>query len=189
MYALVQPTLEVILPNTHNHITNQLSNHKMSFITRLFKKQQQQQQNIGTNVYHGVFTDDDSEYVHVYTASVPNSDSGESKQPFVENPEEVDVSVWEMARVLRRTVPSNAVSARSKREQMLSRKIQDIRHRNSSQDFNSRKLHVQEYDDSLVDEKLADSYDDKLQRTLKVDSKRVKFERLKSSCLSVSNNR
>ncbi|SCV04259.1 LAMI_0H14686g1_1 [Lachancea mirantina] len=109
--------------------------------------------------------------------------------PYAESADEVDVSAWEMARTAAAarqgagvhspyaTVSNVARVPQGARQARLAAKLETIRrsgHKSSRAPSSpSRDLHVTHYNDTSLDEELEPLYDDKLNRRLKVQNRRL----------------
>lgn len=165
----------------------------MSFLRRLFGRKNQEH---GATSAHPVSWRDeddlDSEYVFVTGGEMLDSQAVlEARSEFSEDPSEVDVTAWEMARAwTRRESASGPRPARGSKAARLAHRLDDIRKLPTVSFGTSASLPlghqgnrasqpawVVEYHDESMDEEAECLFDDKWNRKTKVESRRDRSQK------------
>lgn len=170
----------------------QNTKHKMSFLRRLFnRKKRDSRAEDATNASVMVVEDADSEYVVVTGPGIAESAIGVERGGlgFSEDPAEVDISAWEMARTWRRRDSGGSGGGRGARTvpgskaARLAQKLETVRRSHVTSLYtnaSSQSQHASsatEYQDLPMDEETEWLYDDKWNRKTKVESRRVRNQR------------
>ncbi|CUS21119.1 LAQU0S02e06304g1_1 [Lachancea quebecensis] len=165
----------------------------MSFLRKLFGRKDQGQGATGVHPVSWRDTDDlDSEYVFVTGGEALDSQAAlETRSEFSEDPSEVDVTAWEMARAwTRRESAGDSRSVRGSKAVRLAHRLDDIRNLpvvSSGTSVSlplgqrgkraSQSAWVVEYHDESMDEEAECLFDDKWNRKSKVESRRDRFQK------------
>lgn len=145
----------------------------MSFFSRLFKRKKDDKSTT-VEVNDLVVEDGDLDYVYVYKNSGQKPKKQKNYEIYMEDPSEVDVSAWEMAKAWTRR---DSESGGSHKRDRLAQKLDNIRHAPLSSGRARGPLHVVEYEDECMNESLQLQFDDKRHRQEKVENRRVKFNK------------